>query len=90
MATEDNYISRTYEELSVNDLKEEYILLKLRMNEGFDLSEYKNKFDEGILKIKEKEINELLKSNLIKIEENRLTTTYQGMLLLDMVIVKLI
>lgn len=85
-----NEISRTYEELSVNDLKEEYILLKLRMNEGFDLSEYKNKFDEDILKIKEKEINELLKSNLIKIEENRLTTTYQGMLLLDMVIVKLI
>ena len=36
-----------------------------------------------------KEIKQLINSNLIKIDKNRLTTTYQGMLLLDMVIVKL-
>jgi oxygen-independent coproporphyrinogen-3 oxidase len=85
----DGINNRELEILTNDDIKEEYILLKLRLNEGIELDEYQKKFNEDLLKVKEKEIKQLINSNLIKIDKNRLTTTYQGMLLLDMVIVKL-
>lgn len=80
---------RFIEKLTLLDKKEEYIMLKLRLNEGFLLNEYQERFNENLLEVKKEEINSLIKENLIKIEGNRLTTTYQGMLLLDKVIVKL-
>ena len=81
---------REKEILSKNDLKEEYIMLKLRLNEGMDLEEYEEMFDEDLLISKEKEIKSLLRDNLIKIDGNRLTSTYKGMLLLDRIIINLI
>ena len=81
---------RIKEELSSQDKKEEYIMLKLRLNEGFLLDEYQNLFNENLLDTKKEEIKSLIERNLIKIEENRVTPTYQGMLLLDTVVVKLI
>ncbi len=81
---------REYEELTIEGIKEEYILLGLRLNEGISLKEYNNKFNEDLLNIKKEEINSLINDNLIKISGDRLFTTYKGMLLLDMVILKLI
>jgi len=81
---------REEEILTKEDLKEEYLMLKLRLNEGISLDEYRNLFDEDLLITKKKEIESLLDTNLIKFEGNRLTSTYKGMLLLDMIIVSLI
>ena len=65
-------------------------MLKLRLNEGMNLEEYEEMFDEDLLTSKEKEIKSLLRDNLIKIDGNRLTSTYKGMLLLDRIIINLI
>jgi oxygen-independent coproporphyrinogen-3 oxidase len=78
------------EEVTLIDKKEEYIMLGLRLNEGISLSEYQKLFNEDLLVSKNKEIDSLLKQDLIKISDDRLFTTYQGMLLLDTVIIKLI
>ena len=78
------------EELTINEKKEEYIMLKLRLTEGFNLSEYMNLFNEDLKKTKKREIEKLIGNNLIKIDGDRLTTTHQGMLLLDVVILDLI
>lgn len=81
---------RNKEKLGIQDQKEEYIMLKLRLNEGFCLEEYKELFKEDLLETKKDELKSLIERNLIKIDKNKVTPTYQGMLLLDMVIVKLI
>lgn len=69
------------EKISKQDKKTYQIILNLRTNEGLDLSFVKNK---------EKEINEFLSSGLLKIENDRLIPTYEGMMVLDQIILKLI
>lgn len=81
---------RIEEEVSIQEEKEEFLMLGLRLNEGVSISEYKKRFNEDLFEFKNKEIKELLNQKLIKISGDRLFTTYQGMLLLDMVIIKLI
>lgn len=81
---------KNIEKLTLEDKKTEHIMLGLRLNKGFDLEEYKNLYNEDLLIIKNKEIKLLLEQKLIKISNNKISTTYQGMLLLDTVIVKLI
>jgi len=81
---------RIKEELTLKEEKEEFILLGLRLNKGISLLEYKKRFNEDLYLVKSEEIGKLIKSKLIKISNNRLFTTYQGMLLLDKVILELI
>ena len=64
-------------------------MLALRLNEGISLLEYNSLFNEDLLAVKCDEINYLINEKLIKISDDRLFTTYQGMLLLDMVTIKL-
>lgn len=75
--------------ISKNDEMFEYIMLNLRLDKGIDLSAFSQKFKIDLLKIKEKEIEELEKRKLIYIKENHLRTTYNGSLLLHLVIEKL-
>ena len=81
---------RSVELVNKDEQKEEYIMLGLRLNKGLDLKEYSLRFNENLLEIKKNEIDKLINDNLIKISGNRLFTTHQGMLLLDMVTLKLI
>ena len=69
------------ERVSKRDKMVYQVILNLRTIEGLDLSFVKNK---------EKEINEFLSSGLLKIENNRLIPTYEGMMVLDQIILKLI
>ena len=69
------------EKISKQDKKTYQIILNLRTNEGLNMSFVKNK---------EKEINEFISSGLLKIENNRLIPTYEGMMVLDQIILKLI
>lgn len=72
------------------DQKTEFIMLALRLNEGISLETYKQLFKEDLLVSKKSEIDILLEQKLIKISNDRLSTTYKGMLLLDVVTLKLI
>ena len=83
-------VNRTIEQVTIEDQKVEFIMLGLRLNVGISLSEYKKRFNEDLLEIKKEEIECLLNDNLIKISGDILSTTYKGMLLLDVVILKLI
>ena len=78
------------EEVSVKDDIEYEIMLNLRTRYGINLDLFKEKYNFDLAKEKEEEINELIKSNLLKIENNCLIATYEGSMILDQLILKLI
>ena len=69
------------EEVSDKDKLTYQIMLNLRTNEGLDIE---------FVKDKTKEISELEKLKLITVENNKLIPTYEGMMVLDTIILKLI
>lgn len=69
--------------------EKEYLMLKLRLDKGFDLNEYKSLFGDDFLVKYESIIKGLFKNNLLMIDNNYLKTTYDGMMLLDSILVKL-
>ena len=79
------YLTRVFisekEEVSERDKLTYQVMLNLRTIEGLNKSFLVNK---------EKEINELVDSGLLQIEGDRLKPTYQGMMILDQIILKLI
>ena len=79
------YLSRAYvfekEKVSDKDRITYQIMLNLRTIEGLDFSFIRNK---------DNEIEELIKSGLLKKENDRLIPTYEGMMVLDQVILKLL
>ncbi len=77
------------EELTIQDKIEEYLMLNLRLKKGFKIQEFKKRFGN----IKDFEFYPLLleyqKENLIKITKNSVHTTYEGMMILDYLLVHL-
>ena len=83
------YISEK-EELSSNEIIEEYLLTNLRLEDGFLLSDFKNKFGKDFLEEYKDKIETLKKDNLVVIENDIFKVTDQGMLLLNRVLVTLL
>ena len=79
------YLTREFineKELVSNKDKLTYqIMLNLRTNEGLDISFIKNK---------EKEIKELTNEGLVKHDGDKIIATYEGMMILDQIILKLL
>ena len=79
------YLKRVFinekEVVSNKDKRTYQIMLNLRTIEGLDMS---------FVKDKTKEIDELVASDLLKKDGDRLIPTYEGMMLLDQVILKLL
>ena len=79
------YLDRVFvskkEQVSKQDKLTYQIMLNLRTIEGLDIS---------FVKDKEKEINELISSGLLVKKDKRLIPTYQGMMVLDQIILELI
>ena len=79
------YLKRAFvfekEHVSNKDKLTYQIMLNLRTIEGLDFNFVKNK---------EKEIKELISSGLVKLENNHLIATYDGMMVLDQIILKLL
>ena len=73
-----NYISEK-EQVTDKDKRTYQIMLNLRTIEGLDIPF-----------VKDKEIDELISSGLLRKENNRLIPTYEGMMVLDQIILKLI
>ena len=69
--------------------EKEYIMLKLRLDKGINLIEYKSIFCDDFLVKYGSVIRKLLVDNLIFIDGDYLKTTYDGMMLLDNILVKL-
>ena len=62
----------------------------LRTIFGLDLEKFKNLFNEDLLVTKKNEVYELIKEKLIVVEDNKLKPTYEGMMVLDQILLKLI
>ena len=77
------------EKVSLTDDINYQIMLNLRTLEGLSLDEFKKKFGIDLLKEKKEEINIFINKQLLKLDNNTLIPTYEGMMLLDSIVVKL-
>lgn len=78
----------SFEKVSKEDEKDEYIMLKLRMAEGMDLAEYEKLFGEDFVSLHKDKIAELTKLKLIKVEDDHLKATDAGFLVLNRIILE--
>lgn len=69
--------------------EKEYIMLKLRLDKGINLNEYKSIFYDDFLLKYRSVVEELLEKELVEIKNDNFKTTYEGMMLLDTILVKL-
>lgn len=74
-----NFERIVQEELSKDDLMFEYIMLRLRLTEGINVNDFKNKFSIDINEIYKKQINYLVKNSLLEINEGFICLTKNGM-----------
>lgn len=66
------------EELDKLSLMKEYIILKLRLSKGVEISEFKQKFGTDIFDIFNTEFNSLKKDNLVNITSKNISLTSRG------------
>jgi oxygen-independent coproporphyrinogen-3 oxidase len=67
----------------------EFLMLNLRLNEGFSLTTFQDEFQQAFEATYEKNLPALIEKKLLTIQENRVSLTFEGMLLLDYVLLKL-
>ena len=77
-------------ELTIKDVKEEYIMLKLRESLGINLKEFEEKFGEDLLKTKKNKIEFLTENKFIEITCQNLFATDLGFKVLNKIILELI
>ena len=78
------------EYLSKKDSVTYYIMLNLRTIFGLNLKDFESKFAFDLYQNKSQNINELVSNNLLILKDDTLIPTYEGMMILDQVILKLI
>lgn len=78
------------EKIEIQEQLEEYIMLGLRLSKGIDLFEIKKKYNIDLIKDKKDILDKLLKLNLITIQDNFLSATYEGFHVLNSIIIELI
>ena len=87
------YLSGAFvEEKEIVSSKDRYtyqVMLSLRTIEGLDLKYIKQEFGIDLLQNKKEAIDSFVKNGLLKITHNRLIATYQGMMVLDSIILQL-
>jgi len=86
----DGHNEKEEEVVDLPSLKTYMIMTNLRTIYGLDLNEYKALFNEDLLAVKGVEIASLIGNKLIKIENHRLIPTYEGMMVLDQLILALL
>ena len=92
----EKYLSGQYveekETVSLEDDKTYFIMLNLRTNQGIDLKEYRNRFSEDLLVTHKEAIENFIKEGLLFInkENEQLIATYNGMMILDQIILELV
>ncbi len=81
----ENNIITIHEEQILEEKQKEYMLLGLRKIEGIKISDFKNKFIQNPIYIFRKELNKLVKEELIQIDENNIKLTKKGLDLANLV-----
>ena len=79
-----------FSEISLDEYREEFLLLGLRMVNGISLLEYEKNFVSNLLEYRKEKIKDLKKLNLIDYNSERLWLTKKGFELLNTVILELI
>ena len=77
------------ETLKAKDLKEEFFLTNLRLEEGFSLENYEKRFGSSFLEDYKDQLEKLKSDGLLVFEDNRVHCTDKGILLLDRVLISL-
>lgn len=83
-----NQIEENKEVHEIQDIdssKKEYMLLGLRKIDGVNITEFKNKFVDNPIYLFRKELNKLVKNELIEIDENSIKLTNKGLDLANLV-----
>lgn len=80
-----NDIVTIHEEQTLEDKQKEYMLLGLRKIEGIKISDFKNKFVQNPIYVCRKELDKLVKEDLIQVEENNIKLTKKGLDLANLV-----
>ena len=83
-------INRTEEVVDIDSLRTYMIMTNLRTIYGLDIDKYNSLFHDNLLGVKGVEIAELLGNKLIEIKDYHLVPTYNGMMLLDQIILALL
>lgn len=80
------------ETVSIEDDKEYFLLLNLRTIDGINLSNYQERFGEDLFQKKKEAITMLIEKGLLiyNKEEHRLSCTYEGMMILDNILMELL
>lgn len=71
------------EKLDIFTKKFEYIIMNMRLKEGFLISEYNKIFDANFLKENKKVVEKAVKNNIVEINENRIYFTQKGFDIMD-------
>jgi oxygen-independent coproporphyrinogen-3 oxidase len=69
----------TLEEMDENDIKFEYIMLRLRLTEGLKFADFKNKFSIDFKEAYKEQIKHLTENNLIESDDDVIRLTKRGM-----------
>ena len=80
----------SFDKVSKDEAKEEYIMLKLRLAEGIELDEYKKLFGEDFITKHKNKVDEFIKLKLIKVSDNHLMATDAGFLVLNRIILEFV
>ncbi len=83
-------ITHNEEVIGNKEYEFEYIMLRLRLEEGIDLDEYNSIFKENFLEKFQKPINKLVSEKLLLVDEKRIKASYEGFMLLNRVILEIV
>lgn len=85
-------IKDSEEKISLKDDRTYYLMTNLRTKYGINLDAFKEKFNEDLIKRYGNYLEELEKDNIIDInrEKHTLSCTYEGMMILDQILLNLI
>ena len=78
------------ETVTKQDEIEYEIMLKLRTRYGLDLSDFKNKYGVDLLALKGSVVSKYVEDGYLVIDENHLSPTFNGMMILDKIVLDLL
>ena len=78
------------EKVTVKDDKEYFIMLNLRTKNGISFNEFESRFKENFFDVHKTKLVELEKQGLIQIKQDSVVPTYEGMMVLDQIVLKLL
>lgn len=81
---------KCHQPLSAHDMAYEYVMLRLRLAEGFSLSDYKHRFGIDFVIGREKIIRELINAGYIQLDDGRFRLTESGFYVSNSILTELI